>query len=72
MVTKNRIPTGKVMEMIYHSKSGQITKRKVKVITDSEHRLVGYCFLRKHVRTFKKNQILAIFPYTNAFYQHTS
>lgn len=51
-----------IVEMMYSSKKGVITKRKVKIIGISDNAILGYCYLRKKLRTFRKEQILALFP----------
>ena len=53
---------GYTVELIYTSKSGEITKRKVKIHKVSEDTFQGYCFKRKEMRNFIIDQVLAILP----------
>ncbi|UFU01244.1 hypothetical protein KO561_10005 [Radiobacillus kanasensis] len=50
------------VEMIYVAKNGSFTQRKVKIIGITDTQIYAYCHLRKQVRTFLLDQILAIFP----------
>ncbi|MEQ6376035.1 hypothetical protein RZN22_04330 [Bacillaceae bacterium S4-13-58] len=48
--------------IIYMDKNGQISKRKVKYLGETEKWMLAYCFLRKEKRIFIKDQILSISP----------
>lgn len=50
------------IEMVYVSRKGDFTKRKVKIISSNEHEIYGYCYMRKEVRRFTKENILAAYP----------
>ena len=44
------------------NKSGEISKRKVKVLSVEGNSFKGYCFLRNTKRTFKVDNVLAFVP----------
>ncbi|MFP7169348.1 transcriptional regulator [Terribacillus sp. 7520-G] len=48
--------------MIYMAKDGSLTKRQVKIEKINEASVTGYCYLRKQLRTFRMDRILAIQP----------
>ncbi len=52
----------KNVEMIYLSKDNKVSKRIVKLYSVTEQSITGYCYLRRTVRTFKTEQVLAVFP----------
>lgn len=54
-----------LVEIIYMSYDGTMTKRHVKVYKVDEQYFRGYCFLRGSVRTFKYNHVLALVPLIN-------
>ncbi|QVY60911.1 hypothetical protein [Cytobacillus gottheilii] len=54
--------TGEELEMIYQDHKGNISQRKVKVLTVNEESFHAYCFIRRQQRTFKLNNTLSIAP----------
>lgn len=50
---------GDVMVIIYQNKSGQFSKRRVRIIKIGDSYLVAYCYTRHQVRTFSVERILA-------------
>ncbi|UCZ51910.1 WYL domain-containing protein [Bacillus shivajii] len=52
----------KTIEIIYMSNKGLMTKRTISVKQVNEHTVYGYCHLRKGIRSFKKENILAVMP----------
>lgn len=50
------------IEIIYQSKQGEFTKRKIKIWKVTEQAVYGYCYLRKENRKFNRQQILAVYP----------
>lgn len=62
----DRIALAKFVEqqvtMIYMAKDGSLTKRQVKIERINESSVTGYCYLRKQLRTFRMDRILAIQP----------
>ncbi|QDP40401.1 WYL domain-containing protein [Radiobacillus deserti] len=50
------------VEMIYVAQNGSFTQRRVKIIGITDTKILAYCHLRKQMRTFLLEQILAIFP----------
>ncbi len=53
-----------IMTMIYLSKDGAITQRRIKVLKLSNNTISAYCFTRGAKRTFYIENILAITPLT--------
>lgn len=53
---------GQIVEVMYISNSGEITKRRIKVLKLQGESFQAYCFLRKTKRTFKVNNVLALIP----------
>lgn len=53
---------GVILEVMYLSKNGQISKRKVKVLQVGEISFRAYCFLRNSKRTFLIDNVLAAVP----------
>jgi predicted DNA-binding transcriptional regulator YafY len=47
------------LEMIYLSKNGAITQRRIKVLQIQNGYIRAYCYLRKMNRTFKIDDILS-------------
>ena len=54
-----------IVEMIYMKNNGEISKRKVKVLTVEGNSFKAYCFLRGTKRTFKIENVLAFVPVVN-------
>ncbi|MFC5591600.1 transcriptional regulator [Sporosarcina soli] len=53
------------LDMMYISKGGAISKRRIKVLQVGEVSFRAYCYLRKSNRTFKIDNILALVPVTS-------
>ena len=53
---------GQVVDMMYLSKSGEITKRRIKVLRIQGDSFQAFCFLRMTKRTFKVDNVLALIP----------
>ena len=51
-----------ISEMIYMNNNGQISKRRVKVLSVEGNTFKAYCFLRNTKRTFKMDNVLAFVP----------
>ena len=51
-----------IVNMMYASKSGEITKRRVKLIKVIGDSFQAYCFTRQAKRTFTINNVLAVVP----------
>ena len=49
-------------EMIYMKHNGEISKRRVKVLSVSKDSFQAYCFLRGMKRIFKIENVLAFVP----------
>lgn len=49
-----------IMTMIYISKSGTITQRKIKILKLSNNTFSAYCYTRGAKRTFYIDNVLAI------------
>lgn len=53
---------GQYVELIYLSKSNEISRRRVKILKVQDNSFQGYCFKRKAKRTFLITNVLAIAP----------
>ena len=51
-----------VLDMMYISKDGAISKRRINVLQVGEVSFRAYCFLRKSRRTFTIDNVLALVP----------
>lgn len=51
-----------VVNMMYMSKSGEITKRRVKLVKIMGNSFQAYCFTRRAKRTFTIHNVLAVVP----------
>ena len=51
-----------VAEMIYIKNNGEISKRRVKILSVSKDSFQAYCFLRGTKRIFKIENVLAFVP----------
>ncbi|BCB03082.1 hypothetical protein KH172YL63_12150 [Bacillus sp. KH172YL63] len=56
---KNRLS----IEIIYLNERQQCTKRKISVKKIEENHILAYCFLRRDMRKFKIQDILAAYPH---------
>jgi len=56
------INTEQLVEIIYLDRLGQITQRRLKLISIEGNRLKAYCLSRRAVRSFSIQNILAVFP----------
>nr|WP_255726541.1 transcriptional regulator [Sporosarcina sp. ACRSM] len=50
------------LDMMYISKEGAISKRKIKVLQVGEISFRAYCYLRKSNRTFTIDNVLVLVP----------
>lgn len=57
-VLKTSLATHKVITIMYQ-KGNEFTKRNIKVIKIKDNDIEAYCYLRRQVRHFKKDNILA-------------
>lgn len=56
------IKINQVSEMIYMKNNGEISKRRVKVLSVKNDSFQAYCFLRGTKRIFKIENVLAFVP----------
>lgn len=54
-----------IIEMIYMKNNGEISKRKINVISVEGNTFKAYCFLRNTKRTFIIDNVLAFVPITH-------
>lgn len=54
-----------IVEMIYMKKNGEISKRRVRVLSVDDNTFKAKCFLRNTKRTFKIENVLAFVPVIN-------
>ena len=53
---------GWIVELMYLSKAGEISKRKVKLLKVQGDIFHAYCFKQKAKRTFRIDHVLALIP----------
>ena len=51
-----------LVTIMYISKTGEITKRRIKILNISKDTFKAYCFTKQAHRTFKIDQVLAMLP----------
>lgn len=51
-----------LVNLMYISKSGEITKRRVEIIEVSSEKFLAYCFVKRDKRTFIIDNVLAAIP----------
>ncbi len=51
-----------LVDMMYFAKNGEITKRRIKVISVSDSTFKAYCFVKHASRTFTIDNVLSMFP----------
>jgi predicted DNA-binding transcriptional regulator YafY len=56
---------GQLADMIYMNNKGEISKRRVKVLSVEGDSFQAFCFLRGTKRTFKIDNVLAFVPVVN-------
>lgn len=54
-----------IVDMIYLAKDGEVSKRRIKVLQVNEVLFKAYCYLRKSLRTFRVDNVLALVPVTS-------
>lgn len=54
-----------IVEIICMKENGEISKRRVKVLSVDDNTFKAYCFLRNTKRTFKIENVLAFVPVKN-------
>ncbi|TCJ01972.1 hypothetical protein [Cytobacillus praedii] len=57
--------SGALLEMIYLDCKGNISQRRIKVLSVNEESFRAYCHIRKQQRTFKTSNILSVGPVRN-------
>ncbi len=53
---------GQIVDVMYISKRGMVTKRRIKVLKQYGESFQAYCFLRNTKRTFLIDNVLALIP----------
>ena len=56
------VSRGELLDMMYMSRDGKVSKRRIKVIQVGESSFRAYCHLRKSKRTFIIDNVLALVP----------
>ena len=59
------VVSGVILEMIYLDCKGNISQRRVRVLSVKEESFRAYCYTRKQQRTFKLANILSVGPVRN-------
>jgi len=65
LMIKKPIARQQLLEMIYMSKAGKISKRTIKPFKVKDDSFTAYCFLRQARRTFKIDCVLSVVPVTS-------
>ena len=50
------------LEMVYISSRGDMSQRMIRVLEVREDTILAFCLVRRKVRTFKRENILSVFP----------
>ncbi|MFC6038449.1 transcriptional regulator [Paenisporosarcina macmurdoensis] len=53
---------GQIVDVMYTSKPGEVTKRRIKVLKLNGDSFQAYCFLRNTKRTFLIDSVMALIP----------
>jgi predicted DNA-binding transcriptional regulator YafY len=53
---------GQIVDVMYMAKTGEVTKRRIKVLKLYGETFQAYCFLRNTKRTFLIDNVLALIP----------
>ena len=61
-ILERSVRYGETLEVMYMSKDGSISKRRIKVLQVGETSFRAYCFLRKFKRTFLIDNVLEAVP----------
>lgn len=61
-VLERSVKYGELLDMMYVSKSGEVSKRRIKVLMVGESSFRAYCNLRGTNRTFTIDNVLALNP----------
>ncbi|GGB58293.1 hypothetical protein F3157_20245 [Virgibacillus dakarensis] len=56
------IKPGSTLELIYLDSNNQITQRTIKVLRTNNDTVLAFCYTKRQVRTFKRNNILSVGP----------
>ncbi|MET3682220.1 putative DNA-binding transcriptional regulator YafY [Alkalibacillus flavidus] len=59
---KQSIQNRQKLELVYIDEQHRMTQRIVTIIKIDDDRLLAYCFTKRGVRSFQKDNILAIYP----------
>lgn len=57
------INTKRKIEIIYLSKNNKTTQRIIRVIKIEENKILAFCFMKRQVRVFIMENILAAYPF---------
>jgi predicted DNA-binding transcriptional regulator YafY len=53
---------GRTVEIIYMNRNGELSQRKIRVLSIKNGRIRAYCFARKATRYFAVENVLAMRP----------
>lgn len=59
---KKSMQYNQIVDIIYMAKDNTLTKRRIKLIKIAGDTVQAYCFTRHAKRTFKIDNILAVYP----------
>ncbi len=63
---KRAVASGEVLEMIYLDDKGNLSQRRIKVLSLKEESFKAYCFSKRQQRTFKVSNVLSVGPVRTA------
>ncbi|WP_035505145.1 hypothetical protein [Halobacillus karajensis] len=61
LIKKSEVEKIKI-DLIYLNREGEISQRTIRVTGVRRNHVLAYCYTRKEVRSFLKENILAVFP----------
>ena len=63
------VSNGTILEMIYQDCKGNISQRRIKVLSVNDEAFRAYCYTRRQQRTFKLCNILSVGQVRNNYQQ---
>ncbi|SEP61077.1 hypothetical protein SAMN05216232_0341 [Virgibacillus subterraneus] len=59
---QHSVDTKEKIVIFYMDHKNNVTERYIRVINYNDDKILAYCYYRKQVRTFKRNNILSVGP----------
>ncbi|MFC7063788.1 hypothetical protein [Halobacillus seohaensis] len=51
------------LEMIYLASNERLSQRVIRVLSVKKDDILAYCYSRNQLRTFKKENVMSVYPY---------